>query len=314
MFGLRKNVSLKDLTTFKVGGKADYFIEISQKRKLIQVLRWAKKKNLPFFILGNGSNVLFSDKGFKGLVIKIKNKKIRKTKKTLIAGAGILLPELSNIFLKNGWAGLEWANGIPGTLGGAIYGNAGAFGEEIKNIIKNVKTIDINSLKEKKYNREGCQFAYRESGFKEKKEIIWEAELITKKGNKKELKKKAEEFIKYKIGKGFFKYPSAGSVFKNIKIDETPFSKFFKKNFVFINGKKVEVKAGKVSAGFFIEQCGLKGKKIGGAMISDFHANIIVNFDKAKAEEILFLIDLCKEKVYKKFKIQLKEEIIVINT
>jgi UDP-N-acetylmuramate dehydrogenase len=301
---IKKDVSLKNYNTFRIGGKTKYFIKVSSRDKLIKTLRWAKENSLPVFILGNGSNVLFSDKKYKGIVIKIENNKIKKiNKKTIVVGAGMMLMELLQKFLNKGFEGLEWANGIPATIGGAVFCNAGGFRYDFGKFVKKVKTIDLKTYKEKIYSQKDCKFQYRRSIFKKNKEIVWEVELFIKKGDKIKIREKTKDYWQYKIKKGLFKYPSAGSIFKNI----------FAKNVLSKYRKGAIIRKGKISTGWFIEKCNLKGKKYGGAMISDFHANVIINIKNAKAKDVLCLINLCKEKVYKKFKIKLEEEIIVVS-
>jgi len=319
LLGLKRNIALNRQTTFLVGGKAKYFLQISNKQQLYQSLSWAKSKSLPIFVLGGGSNILFRDKPYPGLVIKIANNKVRKIKKdTIVVGGGMFLPQLERKFLENSWTGLEWARGIPGTIGGAIHGNAGAFGHEIKELVKKVITINPLTLKEKVYSSSQCKFYYRGSIFKENKEIIWVVELKFKKGKKKDIEKKRNNYWQYKFkNRHFFAYPSAGSIFKNIFIKDTPYFKTYHQlansieGYAFIKGKRAKTKGGKLSTGWLIEQCGLKGKRKGKAMISNYHANVIVNLGGAKAKDVLYLINLCKKKVWEKFGIKLEEEIII---
>jgi len=305
---IKRDVSLKNYNTFRIGGKAKYFTKISSKDKLIKTLHWAKENSLPVFILGNGSNILFSDKKYHGIIIKIENNKIKKiNQKTIVVGAGMMLMELLQKFLNKGLEGLEWANGIPGTIGGAVFCNAGGFGYDFGKFVKKVRTIDLKTFKEKIYLQKNCNFKYRSSVFKKNKEIVWEVELFIRKGDKAKtgniLMEKTKDYWQYKLKEGLFKYPSAGSIFKNI----------FAKNVPLKHRKEAVIKKGKISTGWLIEKCDLKGKKYGGAMISDFHANVIINIKNAKAKDVLHLINLCKKKVYKKFKIKLEEEIIVIH-
>jgi len=318
---IKKGISLKDYTTFKIGGKASYFAEISEKGKLIKTLKWAKEHSLPFFILGNGSNVLFSDKGYRGIIIKIQNSKFKIQNNSIKVGAGLLLVDFLTKCVKNNLSGFEWMAGIPGTIGGAVYGNAGAFGWEVKDFFKWAKTINPKTFQEKIYSFKQCRFGYRESIFKKSKnkndikEIIWEVALKIRKGEKKDIQEKINGYLEHKIRQGMFKYPSAGSVFKNILIKDTPYYNFYnpRSETINIKGEEATVKKGKISAGWFIEKCGLKEKRSGGAKISDFHANLIVNFNKAKAKDILFLIKFIKKKVFEKFKIKLEEEIMVLS-
>jgi len=313
---IKEDISLKDYTTFKIGGKTKYFTEIKTQNQLRETLRWAKDNHLPFFILGNGSNVLFSDNGYRGIIIKISNHTLKKINQTtILVGAGLTIGEFLQKCIKHSWVGYEWLAGIPGTIGGAIYGNAGAFGNETKNFVKKVITLNSQNFKIKHYSLSQCKFGYRESVFKKKKDIILGAEFIIKKGKKQDIQKKIQENWRYKIQRQMFQYPSAGSVFKNIILKETPYAKFYdkRKQTVKIKNQVISVKGGKISAGWFIEQCGLKGKIRGGAKISDFHANVIINFKQAKAKDVLFLINLIKKSVEKKFPINLEEEIVILN-
>lgn len=301
---VKQNVSLKNYNTFQLKTKAKYLAIVSTKEQLIKTLQWAEANALPFFILGNGSNILLAGKKYPGLIIKIRNNRIKSIKlQTIIIPAGMILEELLKKFIKMEWKGLEWVAGIPGTVGGAVLGNAGAFGYEMSQIVKKVKTIDLETFEEKIYLNKDCQFKYRDSIFKMKKEIIWEIEIFIKKGKRKNIIHQVNENRNYKAQRGLFKHPSAGSVFKNI------FAKEVLKKYQ----KGAIIKDGKISAGWFIDQCGLKGKKIEGAMITETHANVIINFNNASAKNILDLIELCKKKVEQKFKIKLKEEIIVIH-
>jgi len=300
--GLKKNVSLKNYTTFKIGGPANYFFEAKNKEDLIKAIITAKKFKLPFFILGGGSNLLVSDEGFKGLVIKILFSKSYFLNSQISAEAGTILGQLISATSNTGLTGLEWAAGIPGTVGGAIYGNAGAFKKSMKNIVREVEVFDLKNKKIKILKNKDCKFGYRDSIFKQansatlglrprgmrmrpceyKNLIILSAKLKLKKGNKKKIEKRIKEYLNYREEKQPLNLPSAGSIFKNPK-------------------------------GFFaaklIEKCNLKGKKIGKAQISEKHANFIVNLGGGKAKDVKKLINLAKKKVKEKFGITLEEEI-----
>lgn len=289
LIGVKKNVSLAQYTSFKIGGKAKYFFKAETKEDLLKAVAAANKFKLPFFILGGGNNLLVSDKGYRGLVInlqfltfdfqKISNSKSLK----ILAGAGLPLSKIVNLSAEKSLTGLEWVAGIPGTIGGAIYGNAGAFGKSMKDIIKKVNVLDVEKSKIKTLKNKNCKFNYRESVFKKNKNlIIISAEFRLKKEAKKEIKKRIKEFLNYKKETQPLNFPSAGSIFKNPK---------------------------GFSAGQLIEKCGLKGKKIGKAKFSEKHANFIVNLGKAKAKDVINLINLAKKSVKNKFKIILQEEI-----
>jgi UDP-N-acetylmuramate dehydrogenase len=307
MLKIKEKISLKEYTTFKIGGPARYFFVAKNKEDLKNTILWAKKKKLPFFILGGGSNVLFSDNGFKGLIIKLQNTqyKIRNTK--IVAEAGVPLQKLVLETAKKGLSGLENLAGIPGTLGGAIWGNAGAFGREIGDLVEEVKVLDVrgSKLEVKKLKKEDCKFGYRNSIFKKRKNwIILEATLKLKRGKKKEIEEKIKEILKLRKEKQPLEFPSAGSVFKNVPIEKVP--KKIREKF------KEKIKDGFLPAGVLIEAARLKGYQIGGAKISEKHANFIVNTGEAKAMDVLKLIELIKKRVKKKFKIELKEEIVLV--
>jgi len=255
----RKNVPLKNYTTFKIGGPAKYFFEAKRKEELIEAIKLAKKLELPFFILGGGSNLLVSDKGFDGLVIKFGQ-------------------PLSSYVSK----GLEWAVGIPGTVQGAVYSNAGAFKKSMKDVVKEVEVFDTKTEKIKNFKSKDCKFGYRDSIFKKNKNlIILSIKIKSKKSNRKKIK----QYLDYRKKTQPLNLPSAGSIFKN------PPAK---------------------SAGELIEKCGLKGKRIGNVKISEKHANFIVNLGNGKAKDVKKLIKIIKNKVKNKFGVTLKEEIVVL--
>ncbi|MDD2696902.1 MAG: UDP-N-acetylmuramate dehydrogenase [Candidatus Pacebacteria bacterium] len=279
----RKNVSLKNYTTFKIGGKAKYFYITQTKKDLTDAASMAKKLKLPFFVLGGGSNLLVSDKGFDGLVIKIENCKLKIEKYKMVAEAGVPLGQLVSAATNVGLSGMEWAAGIPGTVGGAVYGNAGAFRKSMKDVVEKVEVFDTKDLEFKIYNSRDCKFSYRESIFKKRKNLIIVSSILKlKKGEKFEIKKRIKEYVDYKIETQPLNYPSAGSVFKN------PTKDFAAK---------------------LIEKCGLKGKKVNDAKISEKHANFIVNLGKANEKDIKKLINLIKKEVKNKFGVVLEEEI-----
>ena len=196
---VQKNISLKNYTTFKIGGKAKYFFAAKSKESLISAIKAAKRINLPFFMLGRGSNLLVSDKEYKGLIIKIQNTKYKiprsrtsslrgKQNTKIYAEAGVPLSQLLNEATKNNLTGLEWAVGIPGSVGGAVKGNAGAFGSSLSDNIQRVEVFNINNEKIKIFKNKNCQFSYRNSIFKKNKSLIVVSLVLKlKKGDKKEM-------------------------------------------------------------------------------------------------------------------------------
>ncbi len=280
---IQKNISLAEHTNFKIGGRARYFFSARTKKDLLSAVNAAKKFKLPFFILGGGSNLLVSDRGYKGLVVKCQMSKLRFQKLKIYAEAGVPLSSVASKAKERGLGGLEWAAGIPGTVGGAVFGNTGAFGKSMEDGVKEVEVFDIYDLKFKIFGKKDCRFNYRDSIFKKRKNlIIFSTVIKLKKGNKKEIQKKIKEYLDRKKTTQPLNFLSAGSVFKN---------------------------PGRFFAAKLIDECGLKGKKVGRAKISEKHANFIVNLGKARAKDVKKLINLTKQRVKNKFGIILEEEI-----
>jgi len=303
--GVKENILLKNYTTFRIGGPAKYFFVAKTKEDLIKAILAAKKLKLPFFILGGGSNLLVSDKGFKGLIIRIMNQELRIKNQTIYAEAGKSLALVVSKATENSLSGLEWAAGIPGTVGGAIRGNAGAFKKSMADIVKTVEVFDATESRIMNHELSDCKFGYRDSVFKKNKNlIILSVKIQLKKGNKKKIKEKLKECLDYRKRTQPLGFPSAGSVFKNYESRITnhellkKFPEFQKFN-----------KKGEIPAAWLIENCGLKGKKIGKAKISEKHANFIVNLGEAEAKNIVELIKLIKKEIKNRFNVELEEEI-----
>ncbi|TSD02568.1 MAG: UDP-N-acetylmuramate dehydrogenase [Parcubacteria group bacterium Athens0714_16] len=302
---IKENISLKEFTTFKIGGPARFFVSVKTKEELIGALKWAMEKKQEYFILGNGSNILVNDRGFDGLVIENKISEVSLSNGRISVGAGLNLNYVIENMWESGLYGMEQLYWIPGTIGGAVRGNAGAYGGQISDVVKSVTFLDEN-LSVKTFNNIECEFNYRHSIFKQnKKLIILSVELDLKRGDITESKKIAEDIMN-KRKKGEPQYPSAGCVFKNIK--ENNFNNFIKKN-KDLNIPEMFIERKSISAGWLIENIGLKGKEVGGAKISNEHANFIINTNNAKASDVLELINLVKRKTKKCFNVNLEEEI-----
>ncbi len=336
---IQENISLSKYTSFKIGGPARYFCAAENIAEIKEALEFAGKNKLKIFVLGGGSNLLASDSGFNGLVVKIQNSKFKIQNSNVICGAGLSLAKLVSESVKANLTGLEWAAGIPGTVGGAVCNNAGAYGKCMGDIAEEVEIIEIKKLRNKqhncwlhssdrtvepiaqkgstglkpqwsqrirKLNNKQCEFFYRDSIFKkEKKHIIISAVLKLEKGNEKESREKISEYLKSRAEKQPLEYPSAGSVFRNPVLDDDHLKKLIKENPELENISKNNT----IPAGWFVEELGLKGKKIGGAMVSEKHGNFIVNTGGAKADDVAILISLIKQKVRNNFEVQLREEI-----
>ncbi len=274
---------MKKHTTFKIGGPADVFIDCENSDEVVLAIRLCKENKLPWMILGNGSNLLVSDDGIEGAVIHIGNKmnKIEVKENRIIAEAGALLSLVSNAALKASLSGLEFAAGIPGTFGGGIYMNAGAYGGELCNVIKFVTYIDEDGNL-KKEAAEDLDFSYRHSKFSDKNYAILSAELELVPGEASKIKETMTELNKRRCEKQPLEYPSAGSTFKR------PEGYF---------------------AGKLIQDSGLMGYSVGGAMVSEKHAGFIINTGDAKASDVLELISFIKKTVFEKFGVMLEPEV-----
>lgn len=277
-----ENPLMKDYTTYKVGGKVICLVIPEDEKCLIKLLGYLKEYSIKYKILGNGSNVIFNDSGFDGVIIKLTNfNNLKIIHNRIIVGAGYMLNKLALRVSRLGLTGLEFATGIPGTVGGAVYMNAGAYKTDMGYIITSIKVITPELEIKTMYNKE-LDFHYRTSFLQKNQDYICiEATMSLVKGNSDDIMEIIEERKKRRIETQPLEYPSAGSVFRNPEGD---------------------------FAGRLIEEIGYKGKSIGGAKVSEKHANFIVNNGNATGEEIKKLINEIKEKVKEKYNIELKVE------
>lgn len=303
---VRENISLAQYTTFKIGGAARYFFIAKNAEDVKDAVKAAHDTDTPIYIFGNGSKLLVSDEGFNGLVIKIQNMDIKIDGEVITCAAGVNVFQVVQRSVNAGLTGLEFLTGIPATVGGAVCGNAGAFGSSIANVVEKVEAADYNTGEVKWMSNKECQFGYRDSIFKREKYVIINAVVGCKTGNTEESKKKIAEILALRNQKHPLGHPNIGSIFKNVLIkgNEALFEKLAK-SYGEIESFRSK---GSIPAGWFIEECGLKGKEVGGAKISEKHANFIINFNHAKARDVMILVSMIKEKVRVKFGIQLVEE------
>ena len=298
------DVPLAKYTTFKIGGLAKYFFVASDNEDLVRAVTFAKKLKIPSYILGGASNVLVSDQGFNGLIIINQAKDILfKKDNRVVADAGVNFMEVVNKTVAEGLNGLEWAAGIPGTVGGAIRGNAGAYGGQMSDNLIGVEVM--RGSKQFILNKKNCGFGYRDSIFKHNNDVIISAEFELQKGDKVALQNKIKQILTERKLKQPLEFPSAGSIFTNVFITNQNQDAVNKLN----NLPPEYLEYKKIPAAWLIEQLDLKGKTIGGAQISDKHANFIINLGKATANDVIQLISLVKMKVRNTYGIELMEEI-----
>lgn len=286
---IKQNEPMKNHTSFKIGGPAEFYIKITSIKELQKILEFAKKEKIKITILGNGSNVLVSDSGIKGIVIRTNLKEIKieqkeQNKIEITVDDATPIGFLAQKLLKEEITGFEEISGIPGTIGGAILMNAGAHGKEMKDIVTEITAIDYNG-KIHKFTNEQAKFTYRNSIFSSGKYIILQAKIILEKGNAKEIKAKMDEYAQFRKEKQPIEYPSAGSTFK--------------RGTDFITAK-------------LIDDAGLKGYTIGGAKVSEKHAGFIINTGNATAQDVLDLAKYVTNKVYEKFGKKIEFEIKIV--
>ena len=282
-----KDVEMKDYTSFKAGGKANKMVICEREDEVIETLREIKEKNEKYIMLGNGSNTLIKDSGFSGTVIKLGDSfsKIIRTGNNLVCGGNTLMSVVAKYALREGLTGFEFASGIPGSIGGAFFMNAGAYGGEIKDIAKSAKIISRDTLELKEVGLSDMGLSYRHSAFQENGDIILSVEISLEEGNKSEIESTMKDLAKKRNSKQPVQFPSAGSFFKR------PEGHF---------------------AGKLIQDSGMKGVSVGGAQVSELHSGFIVNKGNATATDIIQLMELVQKKVYEKFGVSLEPEVRII--
>lgn len=286
---IKQNEPMKEHTSLKIGGPADFFIKVNCIEELKNILQFSKNNKIPLTIIGNGSNLLVKDKGIRGIVLKVELKNIQiknvdQRNVEITVGNGIQMGFLAQKLLKEEITGFEELSGIPGTIGGTVIMNAGAHGKEMKDIVAEVTTIDYDGNIHV-FTNEQSQFAYRHSKFIEEKYIILQVKILLEKGKKEDIKSKMDEYAKYRKEKQPIEYPSAGSTFK--------------RGTDFITAK-------------LIDDAGLKGYSIGGAKVSEKHAGFVINTDNATAQDVLDLVKYVKDTIYKKFGKEIELEIKIL--
>jgi UDP-N-acetylmuramate dehydrogenase len=282
---------LADLNCFGTGGDARLYVEITSADELIEAIKTANEYQVPYFMLGGGSNILVSDSGYDGLVIRNSIMGLKVDGEKVTAGAGEELADLISFSAENGLSGLEFAAGIYGTVGGAVCGNAGAYGAEIKDVFESAQLVDEQgNIRTEKPGY--FEFGYRSSKLKKTREMITDARFALKKGKKDAIVERIEEILKIRKAKLPATRCSAGCFFKNIPDKREKF--------------------GKLSAGKLLDEVGAKELSYGGARVFEKHANILMNAGTANSSEIRRLSNLLKKRVKEKFGIELKEEIVLL--
>lgn len=286
---LTENADMSKYTSFRAGGSAAALVEVENTEELRAVLQLVTEGNIPHMVIGNGSNMLFKDSGYDGIVIKLSRQGFdyvtMEGDNAVRVGTAMTNGALAKILQREGLAGFEFASGIPGSLGGAVFMNAGAYGGEMKDIVKSVKTISPDGREERIFTAEEMDFSYRHSILEENGYIAVEVTLQLTKGDKEEIAAQMKELLEKRNSKQPVNYPSAGSTFKR------PEGYF---------------------AGKLVEDAGLKGLTVGGAQVSTLHSGFVINIGGATATDILQLMALVQNTVYDKFGVMLEPEVRII--
>ncbi len=305
MIVVKENTSLAEYTTFEIGGCAKYFVEASSVDDIKEAIAFAKEHNIKYFVFSGGSNVLFSDNGFDGLVIRIANMSMTINGGELMCAAGTRLMDFLVFAAENELTGGENLTGIPGSVGGAVRGNAGAFGTEMQNVVKEVYAFNTQTEEVEIFDKERCVFSYRNSFFKKNAHyIIVSVTCVFLPGVKKEIQVAMYDTIAKRNNLQIQDVKSAGSWFINPEVNER-----VQEMFEHDTGKKPH--EGRVPAGWLLQSCGLFKKRIGDIQAGIQHANYFINMGEGTAEQAMQLSTVAKTRVRDEYEINLKEEVVL---
>jgi UDP-N-acetylmuramate dehydrogenase len=288
-------------TRFGIGGPADVYVEARDERAFIDALNLARAGGSPYAVIGEGTNLIVADAGFPGIVLRFTAGEIRNEGGSVDVQAGAGLQALVDYSIDRGLKGLETMTGIPGSVGAAVYGNAGAYGHSIDERVREVRFFGGSAIRS--FNNAECGFHYRESVFKQHKDwIIFSTRLEMVPAPAGELRKTADEIFKIRLAKYPLDMKCAGSIFKNLLVAELPEA---------VRGQVPErvIREGKVASAYFLEQVGAKGCRNGGIMVADYHANLIYNTGQGTARELCQIIGDLKSRVRERFGLELEEEV-----
>lgn len=291
-------------TNFRIGGPAKWFIEAKSEEEIVDAVQIAKEGGVPYFFMGGGSNLLAGDKGFEGLVIKIAMRGFVIEGETVTAEAGAIVIALCRKTVEAGLKGFEWAISLPGTIGGAVRGNAGCFGGEMKDVVKSAHVLQNGEVKE--LTNEELKFGYRDSLLKHEDAIVLSVVLQLERGDKEALEARMEEILHTRKTTQPISCGSAGCLFKNYEIKD---DKELKRLTDLLALPESMQQRRQVSSGWLIDKMGLKGATVGEAQISDQHANFLLNLGNAKAEDVMNLIALIKSKAKELYGIEMEAEV-----
>ncbi len=303
---IQENITLKDYTTFAIGGPAKYFVEAQTSSDVVAAIAFAEQKNCPYYVIGGGSNILFSDRGFDGVIIRIGFSELSFSGHRVTVGAGYTLLSFLRACADYGLSGLENMAGIPGSVGGAVRGNAGAFGTEIKDALTSVRVLNVLTGQVADFTCGRCAFGYRDSYFKSRSNlVIAEAVFDLEKSISIEVHAKMDVIIQKREQKHIQDIKSAGSFFMNPVVSEELQQEF-------LHDCNRVSKEGRVPAGWLLERAGINQKKIGGIQAGEMHANYFINTGDGTAEQAVQLASLAKTRVRDSYGVKLSEEVQLV--
>lgn len=314
---IKKDIPLNKISYWGIGGPARFLLEVHSAEDLVSGLaEWQElmtkieREARKVFVIGGCTNVLIDDRGYNGLIIHNLIDEILEEGNTLTFGAGLPFQKAVDYTAKKSFSGFEWAGGLPGSIGGAVRGNAGAFGGETKDNILEVDSYNLKSLESHHYNLAECRFGYRTSIFKTEKtdDFIISAKFRLENGDKKEIEKAVQEKIEYRESRQPLGFPSAGSTFKNVPVEDAP-PEVVKDCKEVIKTDPFPV----IPVAHLLSESGLKGKTIGNAQIAEQHPNFILNLGNASATDVLSLINYTKDAVFEKFRVKIEPEIMFLD-
>ena len=298
---LRKDVQLSDYTRFGIGGPADLFAETSSPAAFAQATGLCRRQTLPVYVLGDGSNVIVSDEGFRGLILRFIAKSLTREGDRIVADSGAPLESLVEFAVDAGLRGLETLARIPGSVGAAVFGNAGAYGHSISERVEQVEYFDGENIRT--LDNAGCRFEYRGSVFKRHRDwLIFRTRFVLEPAGRDALRKKADEITAIRDEKFPPTMRCAGSIFKNLHVKDLPFE-------VAARVPEGVIRDGKVASAYFLEKVGAKGMRKGGIEIASYHANLIYNTGNGTAAQLREIIDELKNRIRERYGFEVEEEV-----
>lgn len=294
-------------TSFRIGGPARLYVVAHSSDEAVAAIRAAQALKIPFYLFGGGSNMLVADQGYEGVMIQLANRTLSIEGTKVMVESGVITGLVARKTVESGLTGFEWAIGVPGTIGGAIYGDAGCYGGEMRDSVTAVHVYDLTTHEYKTLDREACEFGYRESRFKRESFLILGCELeLTQSEDIEKGKKRMEEIMQMRKEKQPLEQSSAGCAFKNFEFDDPSVLDILRRE---VDVPEDMIKRGSLGAGWLVDQAGFRGQSVGQIEVSQKHGNFLVNKGQAKAEDVIAMISVIKRKIRDEFGIEMHEEV-----